>query len=139
MSRFQSWLHWCTLPSFIFQPKVDTRAQGYCSARARFRMRTQSHAWPLQQTPSANSPVLWSRCCSKEKNGSWKLITHLTSPRRLSINDGIDLEKYKQFDNAICLHETDRTWLLHGKHGLKTHAFRLRSVCREDWDLLRVY
>ena len=33
-SRFQSWLHWCTLLSFIFQPKVRTRAQGYCSARA---------------------------------------------------------------------------------------------------------
>ena len=91
-----------------------------------------------------NKPLLPTLQCSgvdvvPKKNGSWRLITHLTGPRGLSINDGIDLEKYKQIDNAICLHETDRTWLLNGKDGLNTHAFRLRSICREDWDLLRVY
>ena len=46
------------LVSFVIQPKVCTQAQGHCSERARFRMKTRPHGWPLRETSFTNSPAL---------------------------------------------------------------------------------
>ena len=68
---------------------------------------------------------------------------YLSAPRGLSINsDGIDPEeyhlRYKKIDDAIAFVKQTGLGCCMAKMDLK-HAFHLRSVHREDWDLLGVY
>ena len=77
-----------------------------------------------------------------KKNGSWRLIMHLSTPRGFSINDSIDPEeyhlRYKKIDDAIAFVKQAGQGCYMAKMDLK-HAFRLCPVRREDWDLLVVY
>ena len=77
-----------------------------------------------------------------KKNGSWRLIMHLSASRGFSINDGIDPEEYhlqyKKIDDAIAFVKQAGQGCYMVKMDLK-HAFRLCPVRREDWDLSGVY
>ena len=76
-----------------------------------------------------------------QKNGSWRLIMHLSAPLGLSINDGIDPDdyhlRYKKIDDAIAMIRELGPGCSMAKIDLK-HAFRLCPVRRQDWDLLGI-
>ena len=60
---------------------------------------------------------------------------HLTGPRRLSINDGIDLEKYKQIDNAIAFMKQTEHGCYMAKKALKHMPF----VCTQSVERIGTY
>ena len=76
-----------------------------------------------------NEPSLPTLQCSgvsvvPKKNGSWMLIMHLSAPRGLSINEGIDPEeyylRYKKIDDAIAFVKQTGQGCCMAKHGLET-------------------
>ena len=77
-----------------------------------------------------------------KKDGSWRLIMDLSSPRGSSINDFISKEDYTlhyaTFDQALALVSSFGTGALMAKLDLK-HAFRLCPVSPSDWDLLGMH
>ena len=76
-----------------------------------------------------------------KKDGSWRLINHLSAPAGDSINDYIDpLEftlDYCTIDNAIAICHTLGKGALMAKVDLK-NAFRLCPVRPQDWHLLGI-
>ena len=93
------------------------------------------------------SPPLPNLQCSglgvvPKKNGSWRLIMHLSAPYGSSINDGIDPDefhlRYKRIDDAVAFIQQLGPNCSVAKMDLK-HAFRLCPVRRADWDLLGVH
>ena len=79
---------------------------------------------------------------TKKKNGGWRMITHLSAPHRLSINDGIDIEQhmfhYSSIDNATRLVANLGRNSALAKVDLKS-AFHLIPINTLDWDLLGIY
>lgn len=77
-----------------------------------------------------------------KKDGSWRLIYHLSAPHGSSINDFIDPESYSlsycTIDDAIAIVTKLGPGTLMGKIDLK-NAFRLCPVSKEDWPLLGIY
>ena len=77
-----------------------------------------------------------------KKDGSWRIIMDLSSPRGSSINDFISKEDYTlhyaTFDQALALVSSFGTGALMAKLDLK-HAFRLCPVSPSDWDLLGMH
>ena len=77
-----------------------------------------------------------------KKDGSWRIIMDLSSPRGSSINDFISKEDYTlhyaTFDQALALVSSFGTSALMAKLDLK-HAFRLCPVSPSDWDLLGMH
>ncbi|KAL9964522.1 hypothetical protein ACROYT_G028176 [Oculina patagonica] len=77
-----------------------------------------------------------------KKDGSWRIIMDLSSPRGSSINDFISKEDYTlhyaSFDQALSLVASFGTGALMAKLDLK-HAFRLCPVSPMDRDLLGMH
>lgn len=77
-----------------------------------------------------------------KKDGTWRLINHLSAPLGNSINDYIDpLDyslQYSTIDDAISICHTLGRGALMAKVDLK-HAFRLCPVRRQDWHLLGIH
>ena len=77
-----------------------------------------------------------------KKDGSWRIIMDLSSPRGSSINDFISKEDYTlhyaTFDQALALVSSFGTGALMAKLDLK-HAFRLCPVSPSDWELLGMH
>ena len=77
-----------------------------------------------------------------KKDGSWRIIMDLSSPRGSSINDFISKEDYTlhyaTFDQALALVSSFGTGALMAKLDLK-HAFRICPVSPSDWDLLGMH
>ena len=93
-------------------------------------------AGPYEVLPMSNLVFRLGR--GPKKNGSWRLIMHLSAPLGLSINDGIDPDdyhlRYKKIDYAIAMIRELGPGCSTAKIDLK-HAFRLCPVRRQDWDL----
>ena len=74
-----------------------------------------------------------------KKNGSWRLIMHLSAPFGSSINDGISPNEYRlsyrTVDDAIHMVQQFGPGCLMANMDLK-HAFRICPVHPEDWELL---
>lgn len=94
-----------------------------------------------------SSPPLPTLQCSPlglvpKKDGSWRIIMDLSSPRGSSINEFISKEDYTlhyaTFDQALALVSSFGTGALMAKLDLK-HAFRLCPVSPSDWDLLGMH
>ena len=77
-----------------------------------------------------------------KKDGSWRLINHLSAPTGDSINDYIEpLDfslQYSTIDDAIAICHTLGKGALMAKVDLK-NAFRLCPVRPEDWHLLGIH
>ena len=77
-----------------------------------------------------------------KKDGSWRLINHLSAPVGSSINDFIDPNEfslqYSSIDEAIKICYTLGRGALLAKVDLK-NAFRQCPVRREDWELLGIH
>ena len=77
-----------------------------------------------------------------KKNGSRRLIMHLSAPFGKSINDGISADDYslhyKTVDDAIKMIQRYGSGCYMAKLDLK-HAFRICPVRPEDWELLGIY
>ena len=94
-----------------------------------------------------DSPPLENLQCSgvgvvPQKNGTWRMIMHLSAPLGSSVNDGIDPEHYSlgysTLDDAIRLIAKFGRNALMAKVDLKS-AFRMIPVQKKDWDLLGIY
>ena len=76
-----------------------------------------------------------------KKTGGFRLITHLSFPPNLSVNDFIDEKfttvtvKYSSFDNAIDMIKRLGSNVEIGKKDIKS-AFRLLKIYPGDFDLL---
>lgn len=95
-------------------------------------------AGPFPYRPIANlivSPV----GLVPKADGSWRLITHLSYPEGLSINDGIDHAlcsvKYTSFDKVTQMLYGLGPSALIAKRDLKS-AYRLLPICVDDLSLL---
>jgi len=77
-----------------------------------------------------------------KQDGSWRVITHLSAPEGLSINDYIDPEavtlQYTTVDEAISIANTLGRGTLFAKIDLKK-AFRQCPVRPADWHLLGLH
>ena len=96
--------------------------------------------------PYPSLPLPCLRCSGvgvvAKKDGSWRLINHLSAPVGSSINDFIDPNEfslqYSSIDEAIKIcYELGKGALL-AKVDLK-NVFRLCAVRREDWELLGIH
>ena len=94
-----------------------------------------------------NSPPFANFRCSglgvvPKQDGSWRIIYHLSAPAGLSVNDGIDPErytlKYCTVDSAIYILNQLGPGTLMAKIDLK-HAFRNCPVHPSDWELLGIH
>ena len=94
-----------------------------------------------------NSPPLPNLQCSgvgvvPKKDGSWRMIMHLSGLHLNSINDGIDKEPYllhfSTIDNATLLIAEAGPGCFLSKINIKG-AFRLIPVSRHDWELLGIH
>jgi len=94
-----------------------------------------------------SSPPLPTLQCSPlglvpKKDGSWRIIMDLSSPRGSSINDFISKEDYTShyttFDHALALVSSFGTGALMAKLDLE-HAFHLCPVSPSDWDFLSMH
>ena len=93
------------------------------------------------------SPPLPSLRCSglgvvPKKDGTWRVIYHLSAPHSRSINDYINPESfslsYCSIDDAIMIINQLGPGCLLGKIDLK-NAFRLCPVRKQDWHLLGIH
>lgn len=77
-----------------------------------------------------------------KKDGSFRIILDLSSPRDNSVNDGIDPDEfsvhYSSFDDAVTLIRLLGPGCEMGKMDIR-HAFRLCPVRPADWPLLVMY
>ena len=93
--------------------------------------------------PFTTRPILYMRCSPiglvAKKAGGYRLITHLSYPPGLSINEHIDdalaSVKYSNFDNAVTMIKTFGMGCLIGIMDIKS-AFRLLTCYPGDFDLL---
>ena len=93
--------------------------------------------------PFLTRPISNLRCSPigviPKKTGGFRLITHLSFPPNLSVNDFIDEKfttvKYSSFDNAIDLIKRLGSNVEIGKKDIKS-AFRLLKIYQGDFDLL---
>ena len=97
-------------------------------------------AGPYPQPPFKNLQCSGVGVVPK-KNGSWRMIMHLSSPRLRSINDGIDKEdyslSYSTIDDAARLIAAAGPGAYMCKIDLKS-AFRLLPIAPSDWELLGI-
>ena len=74
-----------------------------------------------------------------KKDGTYRIILDLSSPRGSSINEGISRDdfsvKYSSFDDAVTLIRSSGTSTFMAKIDI-WHAFRLCPVRHEQWGLL---
>ena len=74
-----------------------------------------------------------------KKDGTYRIILDLSSPRGSSINEGISQDdfsvKYSSFDDAVTLIRSSGTSTFMAKIDI-WHAFRLCPVRHEQWGLL---
>ena len=95
--------------------------------------------------PYTTPPLPHFRCSGlgvvPKKDGSWRVIYHLSAPHSRSINDFIDPSRfslsYCTVDHAIAIINKLGPRCLLGKIDLK-NAFRLIPVRRQDWHLLGI-
>lgn len=77
-----------------------------------------------------------------KKDGSWRMIMHLSAPPSSSINDGIDKEqfslRYSSLDDATKLIASIGQGAYLTKIDLK-NTFRLVPVAKQDWQLLGIH
>ena len=77
-----------------------------------------------------------------KQDGSWRVITHLSAPYGLSINEFIDPEsvtlRYTTIDNAVKISQQLGRGTLLAKIDLK-RSFRQYPVRPEDWHLLGLH
>lgn len=93
--------------------------------------------------PFENRPISNLRCSPigivPKKTGGFRLITHLSYPPKLSVNDFVDEKftsvKYSSFDNAIDMIKLLGPNAKMGKKDIKS-AFRLLPIYPGDFDLL---
>ena len=94
-----------------------------------------------------DSPPFANYCCSglgvvPKQDGSWCIIYHLSVPAGLSLNDGIDSErytlKYCTVDSAISILNQLGPGTLMAKIDLK-HALCNYLVHPSDWELLGIH
>ena len=93
--------------------------------------------------PFTTKPISYMRCSPiglvAKKAGGYRLITHLSHPPGLSVNEHIDdafaSVKYSNFDNAVTMIKTFGTGCLIGTMDIKS-AFRLLPCYPGDFDLL---
>ena len=94
-----------------------------------------------------STPPLSNLQCSglsvvPQKNGSWRLIMHLSAPFGSSINDGISPNEYRlsyrTVDDAIHMVQQFGPGCFMAKMDLK-HVFRICPVHPEDWELLGIH
>ena len=93
--------------------------------------------------PFLTRPISNLRCSPigviPKKTGGFRLITHLSFPPNLSVNDFIDEKfttvKYSSFDNAIDMIKRLGSNVEIGKKDIKS-AFRLLKIYPGDFDLL---
>ena len=93
--------------------------------------------------PFTTKPISYVRCSPiglvAKKAGGYRLITHLSHPPGLSVNEHIDdafaSVKYSNFDNAVTMIKTFGTGCLIGTMDIKS-AFRLLPCYPGDFDLL---
>ena len=122
------------LPSAYEHPQViDTYIDGECSAG---RM-----AGPFQDPPF--NPFHYSGLGAVPKqDGTWRVITHLSAPDGISVNDHIDPESvtlsYTTIDDAVRLAQQLGRGTLMAKIDLKK-AFRQCPVRQADWHLLGLH
>ena len=96
--------------------------------------------------PYPNPPYTNLRCSGlgvvPKKDGTWRLINHLSAPPGISINDYIDpydfTLHYRTIDDAISICHNLGKGALMAKVDLK-NAFRLCPVRQEDWHLLGIH
>ena len=96
--------------------------------------------------PYPNPPYTNLRCSGlgvvPKKDGTWRLINHLSAPPGISINDYIDpydfTLHYRTIDDAISICHSLGKGALMAKVDLK-NAFRLCPVRQEDWHLLGIH
>ena len=95
--------------------------------------------------PYTNPPLKNLQCSGvgvvPKKNGTWRMIMHLSAPHLHSINDGIDKEdfslRYSTIDDATRLIAAAGTGAYMCKIDLKS-AFRLLPIAQSDWELLGI-
>ena len=77
-----------------------------------------------------------------KKNGSWRMIMHLSAPTSTSINDYINKEdyslRYSTIDEATKLIAAAGKGCFLAKIDLKS-AFRLIPIAKTDWELLGIH
>ena len=112
---------------------IDKELQKEC---ARGRM-----AGPYQDPPLTNLQCAGVGVVPK-KDGSWRMIMHLSAPQQGSINEGIDKEtyslRYSNIDDATRLIAAVGKGCYLAKVDLKS-AFRLLPVAQQDWELLGIH
>ena len=128
-------------------PPVSTRPRNLLSARAHPTPVTQAIFKEISRGHTSGpflSPPLSPFHCSPlgavpKKDGSYRLILDLSSPRGQSINEGISKEqysvRYSKFDDAVDLVRNLGSSAFLAKLDIK-HAFRLCPVRPDQWALL---
>lgn len=95
-------------------------------------------AGPFNNIPLFNLRLSPIGLCPK-KDGSWRLIQHLSYPHGLSVNDYIDKGlcsvTYTPFDHALDMVGSQGKFALIGKKDISS-AFRLLPVNPDDFELL---
>ena len=122
------------LASASLHPSVVTKElQREC---AQGRMAGPYQSPPLQNLQCSGVGVV------PKKDGSWRMIMHLSAPGMHSINDGIDKEPYSlhysTIDDATRLIAAAGKGCYLAKIDLK-RAFRLIPIARSDWELLGIH
>ena len=128
-------------------PPVSTRPRNLLSARSHPTPVTEAILKEVRRGHTAGpflSPPLLPFHCSPlgavpKKDGTFRLILDLSSPRGQSINEGISKDqysvRYSKFDDAIALVRSFGSSAFMAKLDIK-HAFRLCPVRPDQWALL---
>ena len=112
-------------PSSVSEAVLKEVSRGHTSGPFAEPPLTPFHCSPLGAVP--------------KKDGTFRIILDLSSPRGQSVNEGISKEqfsvKYSSFDDAVSLVRSFGAYTFMAKLDIK-HAFRLCPVRPDQWSLL---